>query len=250
MVTAGGRREGATTDRAGAPRPDRARVAIDGPGSSGKSSVGMAAAAALGFRYIDTGLLYRAIAWLAMRRDVPLDDGPAVAALASEVELASDAEGRLSRVRVGGRDVTRYVRGAAVDRRVSEAARQPAVRQALVGVQRALAAGGAIVMVGRDIGTVVLPDADLKVYLDASAGERARRRALERGLDPSGPEAAAIRADLERRDAADAGRAVAPLRAADDAVIVDSDGMAFDAVVDRVVDLVRRSAPGRAEGSR
>jgi cytidylate kinase len=124
------------------------------------------------------------------------------------------------------------------------------VRQALVGVQRALAAGGAIVMVGRDIGTVVLPDADVKVYLDASAGERARRRALERGLDPAGPEAAEIRADLERRDAADAGRTVAPLRPADDAVIVDTDGMAFDAVVDRVVDLVRRSAHGRAEGSR
>jgi len=250
VVTAAGRPGGAPAGRELAPRPDRARVAIDGPGASGKSSVGMAAAAALGFRYIDTGLLYRAIAWLAMHRGVPLDDGPAVAALATEVGLAADRDGRLSRVRVGGRDVTRSVRGAAVDRRVSEAARQPAVRTALVGQQRALAADGGIVMVGRDIGTVVLPDADVKIYLDASAGQRARRRALERGLDPLGPEAAAILADLERRDAADAGRAVAPLRRADDAIIVDTDGMAFDAVVDRVVDLVRRGADGRAEGSR
>jgi cytidylate kinase len=210
----------------------------------------MAAAAELGFRYIDTGLLYRAITWLAMRRDVPLDDGPAVATLAPEVELAADAEGRLSRVRVGGRDVTRSVRGAAVDRRVSESAKQPAVRAALVGLQRALAGEGAIVMVGRDIGTVVLPDADVKVYLDASAGERARRRAAERGLDPDGPDAAAILEDLQRRDAADAGRAVAPLRPADDAIIVNTDGMSFDAVVDRVVDLVLRRDAGPTGGSR
>lgn len=228
----------------------RARVAIDGPGSSGKSSVGMAAAAALGFRYIDTGLLYRAIAWLAMRRGVPLDDGPAVAALAPQVELAADAAGRLSRVRVGGRDVTRSVRSAAVDRRVSEAAGQPAVRGALVGLQRDLAADGAIVMVGRDIGTVVLPDAEVKVYLDASGRERARRRAVERRLDPAGPEAAAILEDLRRRDAADAGRTVAPLRPAGDAIIVDTDGMSFDAVVQRVVDLVRRTDARPTRGSR
>jgi cytidylate kinase len=249
-VNAGHRATHEPAGLAGDAGPVRARVAIDGPGSSGKSSVGMAAAAALGYRYIDTGLLYRAIAWLAMRRGVPFDDGAAVAALAAEVELAADADGRLSRVRVGGHDVTRSVRSAAVDRRVSEAARQPAVRAALVGLQRALAADGGIVMVGRDIGTVVLPDADVKVYLDATAAERARRRAVERGLDPAGPEAAAIRADLERRDAADAGRAVAPLRPADDAIIVVTDGMPFDAVVDRVVGLVRGAAPEQTGGSR
>jgi cytidylate kinase len=223
----------------GSPARSGVRVAIDGPGSSGKSSVGMAAASELGFRYVDTGLLYRAVTWLALRRGVRLDDGPAIAALVPEVELGADPDGRLSRVRVAGRDTTRWVRSARVDRRVSEAARQPAVRDALVTVQRRLAAEGAVVMVGRDIGTVVLPDAEVKVYLDASVAERARRRALERGLDAAGPEAAGIREDLERRDAVDAGRAVAPLRPAADAVVVDTDRMAFGAVVGRVVDLVR-----------
>ena len=123
------------------------RVAIDGPGSSGKSSVGMTAAAELGYRYVDTGLLYRAVTWLALRRGVRLDDGPAVAALVPEVGLAADDEGRLSRVRVAGRDITRWVHGATVDRSVSEAARQPEVRDALVGVQRHLAAAGEIVRV-------------------------------------------------------------------------------------------------------
>ena len=221
------------------------RVAIDGPGSSGKSSVGMAVASALGYRFCDTGLLYRAIAWLAIRRGVALDDGPAAAALASEVVLAADREGRLSRVRVADEDVTRKVRGAAVDRHVSTVAREPEVRAALIPVQRALAADGGIVMVGRDIGTVVLPDAEVKVYLDASARERARRRTLERGLDPESAEAAAILADLERRDATDAGRAVAPLRPADDALILVTDGVPFDAVVERVVQRVaERVRPG------
>ncbi len=215
------------------------RIAIDGPGSSGKSSVGMAVASGLGVRFVDTGLLYRAITWLAMRRGIPLGDGPAVAALAGEIRLAADAEGRLSRVRAEGRDVTRSVRAAAVDRNVSEAARQPEVRSALVEVQRALAAEGGIVMVGRNIGTVVLPDADLKVYLDASAAERARRRGAERGLDPADPEVAAIRADLERRDAVDSSRTVAPLRAADDAVMLMTDGMTRDEVVAHVLELAR-----------
>jgi cytidylate kinase len=178
-----------------------------------------------------------------MRRGVAVGDGPAVAALAADVELAPDAEGRLSRVRVDGHDVTRSVRAAAVDRHVSEVARQPDVRAALVAVQRRLAADAGIVMVGRDIGTVVLPDADLKVYLDASAAERARRRAIERGLDPDGPETAAIREDLERRDAVDSGRALAPLRPADDAVVLVTDGMPFEAVVERVVALARARVP-------
>ncbi len=238
-------------DRSSTPgtRPLGLTVAIDGPGSSGKSSVGMAVAGALGLCFVDTGLMYRALTWLALRRGVPLTDGPAVACLAPDVRLAPDAAGRLARVRVDGRDVTRSVRAARVDRHVSEVARQPEVRRALVAVQRELAAGAGIVMVGRDIGTVVLPDADLKVYLDASAAERARRRALERGLDPDGPETAGIRADLERRDAIDSGRAIAPLRPADDAVIVVTDGMGLDAVVARVVALARNRTAERAGGS-
>ncbi|MCU0505389.1 MAG: (d)CMP kinase [Chloroflexi bacterium] len=241
-------RAGTPARRVTAAVPD-VRIAIDGPGSSGKSSVGMAAALILGLRFVDTGLLYRALAWLATRRGIALDDGPGVAALAPDVELAPDADGRLARVRVDGRDVTRSVRAAAVDRMVSEVARQPDVRTALVSVQRRLAADAGIVMVGRDIGTVVLPGADLKVYLDASAAERARRRALERGLDPEGPETAAIRADLERRDAVDSGRAIAPLRPADDAIVLVTDGMPFDVVVEHVVELARaRLAAAAADG--
>jgi CMP/dCMP kinase len=226
------------------------RVAIDGPGSSGKSSVGIAVASALGFRFCDTGLLYRAIAWLALRRGIALEDGPAAAALATDVVLAADREGRLSRVRVDGHDVTRQVRGAAVDRSVSTVARQPEVRAALAAVQRDLAADGSIVMVGRDIGTVVLPDAEVKVYLDASAAERARRRAVERGLDPSGPEAAGILADLVRRDATDASRAIAPLRPASDAVVLVTDGLTFEDVVGTVLEIVRGEARGEAKEDR
>src|SRR5689334_21618010 len=149
-------------------------IALDGPGSSGKSSVGAAAALRLGYRFCDTGLLYRALTWLALQRGLPLDDGPTLAASVEHVRLAPDEQGRLDRVLVDGADVTADVHSAAVDERVSEVARLPEVRAALLERQRRIAAGGGIIMAGRDIGTVVLPDADLKLYLDASVEERAR----------------------------------------------------------------------------
>ncbi len=173
------------SDRDGAvsgPAPSGPVVALDGPASSGKSSVGAAAARILGYRFCDTGLLYRAVTGLALRRGVRLDDPTALVPLVAEVELAPDAEGRLARVVVDGRDVTEEVRGPAVDRSVSEVSRVPEVRQALLVRQRDLAARGPIIMAGRDIGTVVLPDADVKIFIDASAEERARRRAEERGV--------------------------------------------------------------------
>jgi len=214
-------------------------VALDGPGSSGKSSVGAAAAQILGYRFCDTGLLYRAVTWLALQRAVKSTDTEALVALVAAVELAPDEEGRLARVIVGGVDVTADVRAGSIDERVSEVARVAEVRSALLSRQRALARDGRIVMAGRDIGTVVLPDADLKLFLDASVEERARRRAAERGIAPDGVEAARILADLRRRDRMDSSRPVAPLRAAEDAVHVRSDGNSFDETVAAVVAQIR-----------
>jgi cytidylate kinase len=170
---------------------------------------------------------------------VRLDDEARLVALVSDVELVQDAHGRHDRVVIGGRDVTAEARTANVDERVSEVARQPAVREAMVPVQRRLAAPGGIVMAGRDIGTVILPDADLKIYLDASVEERARRRVAERGLDPGGPEAAAILEALRERDAIDRGRAVAPLRIPDDAIVLGTDGNRFEDTVAAVVEVIR-----------
>ena len=213
-------------------------VALDGPASSGKSSVGIAVAERLGLRFLDTGLIYRALTALTLGERVSPEDQPAVIALIPRFELADDGHGRLSRVLVDGEEATDAVRAHEVDAAVSSVARQPDVRAALLAFQRRLAAPGGILMAGRDIGTVVLPDAGLKVYLDASVEERAMRRIRERGLDPTGFEAVVVRKQLRARDEVDSGRAVAPLRAAEDAVVVTTDGMGFDEVVDLVAGLV------------
>jgi cytidylate kinase len=214
-------------------------VALDGPGSSGKSSVGAAAARAVGYRFCDTGLLYRAVTWLAEARGVGVDDAEGLVALVDEVQLAEDEIGRLARVLVDGVDHTADVRSPAVDAAVSAVSAVGEVRAALLVRQRALAADGGIVMAGRDIGTVVLPDADLKIYLDASVEERARRRTEERNLDPGGPEATAILNALRRRDHLDATREVAPLRVAADARIITTDGNTFEDTVAAVVATIR-----------
>lgn len=209
-------------------------VALDGPASSGKSSVGAAVAATLGLRFLDTGLIYRAMTAMALREGVALDDAGALVPLAARVYLGDDGTGQLTRVLLDGRDATDWMRSDAVDGAVSAVARVPEVRTALLARQRALAADGGIVVVGRDIGTVVLPDADLKVFLDASVEARAGRRIAERGLDPEGHEAEVVRERLRTRDDQDRNRAVAPLRAADDAVHVANDGT-FEEAVDSVV---------------
>jgi len=214
-------------------------VALDGPGSSGKSSVGAAAAAELGYRFCDTGLLYRAVTWLAEHRGVEVDDPVALSALVSEVELAPDERGRLARVLVDGIDHTDEVRSPAVDSAVSAVAAVPELRDALLARQRDLAADGAIIMAGRDIGTVVLPDAELKIFLDASVEERARRRTQERRLDPASPAAQEILVALRRRDELDRNRPVAPLRPASDARIISTDGNEFADTVAAVVGAIR-----------
>jgi cytidylate kinase len=229
-------------------------VALDGPSSSGKSSVGSAAALRLGYRFCDTGLLYRAATWIALKRG--LTTGPdggepeaqALVALVPEIELIPDENGRLAHVSVDGEDVTDDVHTPRVDEAVSAVSRVPELRTALLERQRSLAAESVgIIMAGRDIGTVVLPDADLKIFLDASAEERARRRAEERGLDPAGPEAQAILDQLRRRDALDTTRTTAPLRPADDAVHIVTDGNEFDQTVDAVVDQIRAGERSAAE---
>ncbi len=214
-------------------------VALDGPASSGKSSVGAAAALTLGYRFCDTGLLYRAVTWLALRRGVRPGATRALVALADEIQLVADDGGRLAHVSVDGADVTGEVHGAEVDVGVSAYARVPQLRAVLLERQRTIAAPGRIIMAGRDIGTVVLPEAELKLYLDASANERAARRALERGLVPDSPEARKILAELRRRDVIDSTRAVAPLRPAPDAILLRTDDNTFETTVDAVVDAIR-----------
>ncbi|MFM2106171.1 MAG: pantothenate synthetase PanC [Chloroflexota bacterium] len=224
-------------------------IAVDGPGSSGKSSVGVRVAAALGYRFCDTGLLYRAVTWLATSEGVAVDDEAAVAALVPRIGLEDDGSGALATIVVDGTAVGEGVASAAVDAAVSGYAALPAVRDALLQRQRELARHGGIVMAGRDIGTVVLPDADLKVFLDASVGERAARRARQRGLDPASTEGRRILDELRLRDELDSTRPVAPLRAAPDAVHVATDGLGEDAVVDRVLELAREVATSHRRSS-
>jgi cytidylate kinase len=229
-------------------------VALDGPSSSGKSSVGAAAALRLGYRFCDTGLLYRAATWLALKRRLKVDgkgaDPQALVALVGEIALVPDENGRLAHVSVDGEDVTDDVHTPRVDEAVSAVSRVPELRSALLERQRSLAAEpGGIVMAGRDIGTVVLPDADLKIFLDASVEERARRRAEERGLGPDTQEARYILAQLRRRDNLDSSRAVAPLRPADDAVHIVTDGNTFEQTVEAVVAAIQAAERGRAKHS-
>ncbi|HSO30165.1 MAG TPA: (d)CMP kinase [Candidatus Sulfomarinibacteraceae bacterium] len=223
-------------------------VALDGPASSGKSSVGAAAAEQLGYRFCDTGLFYRAVTWLALRRGIPAEDAAGLAGLAGEVEIEADEAGRLARVCLGGEDVTGAIRGPEVDAAVSGISRVPELRAALLARQRRIAAAGRIVMAGRDIGTVVLPDAHLKLYLDATVEERARRRTQERGIGAGDPDATEILEALRRRDEIDRTRPVAPLRAAPDAIHLRTDGNALATTVGLVVEAIRRREAELASG--
>jgi cytidylate kinase len=229
-------------------------VALDGPASSGKSSVGAAAALELGYRFCDTGLLYRAATWLALERRVRAEgagaDPQALVDLVPEIQLVADASGRLAHVSVDGADVTDAVHTPRVDDAVSAVSRVPELRAALLERQRALAAEpGGIIMAGRDIGTVVLPDADLKIFLDASVEERARRRTEEREIAPDSPEARWVLAQLRRRDALDSTRAVAPLRPATDAIHIVTDGNRLEDTVRAVVDEIRKAEARRSVGA-
>jgi cytidylate kinase len=211
-------------------------IAIDGPSGVGKGTVARAVAAALGYRHIDTGAMYRAVAWRASRDHVPFDDEAALARVAEEAAI--DAVDLV--VRVDGEDVTCALRTPEVDRGAARVARVAGVRSALVARQRALGAGGGVVMEGRDIGTVVFPDADVKIYLDASAEERARRRVHDEAHRGS-RDIAQVATEMAARDTSDRTRAVAPLAVAADAHVIDTTGLTIEEVVARVLECVRQA---------
>lgn len=211
-------------------------IAIDGPSGAGKGTVARALAKQLGFRHIDTGAMYRAVAWQAAQQGLAPDDEPGIAALAEHAAL--DVGGEV--VRIDGRDVTSAIRTPEVDRAAAAAARLPRVREALVSRQRQAGANGRVVMEGRDVGTVVFPGADVKIYLDASPDERARRRAADPAHAAGRQSALAdIATELQARDHSDRTRATSPLARAEDAVLVDTTHLTIQQVVDRVLAVVR-----------
>ena len=207
-------------------------VAIDGPAGAGKSTVARLLAERLGFRYLDTGAMYRALTWLAMQRGLPLDQAYRLAELAEAEPVRFDERGR---VFVGGVDVTASIRDSRIDRMVPVVARHPPVRQVMRARQRELAEDGNVVIEGRDIGTVVAPDAEVKVYLNAERNIRAQRRLAER------PEigADALATDLRLRDQSDAAR----MRPAEDAIQIDTTELDVEDVVEQIEELVRARQP-------
>jgi cytidylate kinase len=210
-------------------------IAIDGPSGAGKGTVARAIARDLGYRHVDSGAMYRAVAWKALQEHVELTDEDAVALLAGRVTIdLSDPE-----VTVDGVDVTRAIRRPEIDRASASVARLPKVRAILVEHQRRLGAGGAIVMEGRDIGTVVFPHADVKVYLDASAEERARRRAADPSHSGAPSAVSEVATLLTERDEIDRTRAVSPLHPAPDAVRIDTTGKAIEQVVNEILAVVK-----------
>lgn len=219
-------------------------IAIDGPAASGKSTLGFRLAEALSYLYFDTGLMYRAVTWLALRRAVNLKNAELVTQLAEEIPIEvsppSLEDGRVCDVVVDGLDITWEINKPEIDSNVSTVASYPGVRKALTLQQRRIGMRGRVVMVGRDIGTVVLPEADLKIYLDASPRERARRRydeVVSRGGKASYEE---ILEKVIERDRIDSTRAVAPLKPAEDAVILDSDQLNADQVFEKAYDLCQK----------
>ena len=216
-------------------------IAIDGPVAAGKTTVGRLLARKLRYRFVDTGVMYRAVTWLALQRKVDLDDASGLSNLArhARIELkpaTRPASGRA--MVVDGQDVTARLRLPRVERAVSIVSRVRGVRTALVRLQRRMADDGGVVMVGRDIGTVVLPHADIKVYLRASPEERARRRSLEVREAGHAASYETILRDIQRRDRLDSERAVSPLRRAPDARVVNTDGLTLEQVVAEILEMV------------
>lgn len=218
-------------------------VAVDGPAGTGKSSVSRGLARSLGARYLDTGAMYRIVTLAVLRADIDLTDTPGIEAAAADVPLSVGYDPDEDRAYLDAEDVSGEIRGDAVTKAVSAVSAVPAVRARLVGLQRELAAGqSSVVVEGRDIGTVVLPDADVKIFLTASAEERARRRHDQNVASGLASDYEAVLADVKRRDHLDSTRAVSPLRAAEDALVVDTSDMTEPEVVAHLLELVKQRA--------
>jgi cytidylate kinase len=213
-------------------------VAIDGPAGAGKSTAAKKLAARLGYAFLDTGAIYRAVALEARRLGVDWADADAVAAVARAIEIAFEPRADVNAVLVGGRDVTTQIRTPEMSDGASRVSAHPPVRAALLGLQRRLGSHASIVAEGRDMGTVVFPDAGAKFFLTASPEERARRRAQELAAAGRPADAAAVLQDILERDQRDSTRAAAPLRRADDAIEIDSGGLSPDQVVEKMAVIV------------
>jgi cytidylate kinase len=216
--------------------PTASIIAIDGPAASGKSTLGHKLAQTLGYLYFDTGVMYRAVTWLALNQGIEIEDEAAITSLAERVKIdvcpPSTQDGRAYDVKVDGQDITWDIRRPEVEAHVSPVSAYAGVRKALTAQQRRIGKRGKVVMVGRDIGTVVLPEADLKIYLDASVEERARRRYQELVDRGEIADYGHILAAMRKRDQIDSNRKVAPLRPAEDARILCSDGLDADQVLE------------------
>ena len=224
-------------------------IAVDGPAASGKSTIGGLLAERLGYLYFDTGVMYRAVTWVAIEQGIPVDDEPAVNNLAERLQIdvirPTMDDGRQYTILADGQDVTWEIRRPEVDMGVSPVSAYAGVRAALTAQQRRIAQKGKIVMVGRDIGTVVLPDADLKIYLDATLQERADRRYRETLARDEAADFDEVLASVQRRDEIDSGRTLAPLRAGHDAIVIDTTAMGIQEVLERVLALVDGWQPGQ-----
>lgn len=223
-------------------RPGAPVIAIDGPSGAGKSTVAQEVARQLGLRYLDTGAMYRALTWLALHEQVDLDNAERVSELASSVELELTTSAEPARVEVGGRDVTAAIRGPDVTAAVSRVSAVPGVRDVMVRRQRQLIGDGGIVVEGRDIGSTVVPNAQLKIFLTADESARAQRRADETSVATSAAQAA-----MATRDAMDSGRSASPLRQADDAIVIDSTELSVAEVVERVVAIAKAAQKAAAK---
>jgi CMP/dCMP kinase len=215
-------------------------IAIDGPAASGKSTTARLVAERLGYLHVDTGAMYRAVALKVVRQNIPTDQKALIEALVAMTHVALQLQGNTLRVNLDGEDVTEAIRTPEISKAVSPVSTYPEVRRAMVREQRLLGANGGIVMDGRDIGTVVFPDADLKFFMVAGLEARARRRQEELAAKGTILPLDAVLEEIRERDARDAGRAEAPLRRADDAIDVDTSAMTIDEQVGFVLDTVSR----------